>query len=860
MQLPATRIFLALLFTQIPIIAQTYVYRDDSPLYTEFLDPSLPFMEATVDLRDIAPQGNQDNLIPRALLIPLDKEVFVCFDTELLRVAGIWHGGFITPEMPALLSYEFPRRKKRGGQSKLPIPKGKVIASTGLYPGWQRQGEENYEDPRSRGLDERELGRGPLPPEMGEWLGAEDAGDSVILHYSLFGGEVEEHFQLTSASGEPVVVRSIHLTGVDEVLNLVVNDAGTGEQNRFRVDSYDGRSGEHTFAVTYPLSGDMEKSFSSIPYDFSQTRKTKKHWPESIATEMEPGRPQGSYAVDELRFPYPNPWGRRIRPYGIDFFPDGDAVVVTFDGDVYRISNLGKDDHAVGWTRIAAGFDEPSSIRVRDGELFVFSRLGITQLVDHDGDGETDFYKMFCNRFTQSAETRDFTHSLTPWENGSWIICKGGQQTNFPTLHSGRVLQISKDGKKVDYWAYGLRNGYLNSIPEKGLLVASDQQGNWVPSTPFHIVRKGSFLGYEPGGPAEKTGVQPTALWFPHRIAPSGIDPVWASDPRLGALYQSVLYVEYKIPSLHKIFIPKEGDVNQAAAVPLDLDFEVPLLKGAINPADGMLYMAGFQIWDSFAKRLEGLCRLRVMKNTDNNPTWAEVFKEGVLLSFSQELDEKTALNPANYQVNSWEYLRQADYGSAYYRADGTPGVDKRFVHSVLLSKDRKSVFLAIENMTTTMQLEVQQYLYGSWKPVYFTVNELNEFSLRDIGFGASDFQALFATAPMPRVVIEQEAIVSEARGQEVATLYGCVGCHSTDGTTEGKSGPTWLGMYRSNRVLADGREVRVTSEYLRESILEPAKVLLPGYDGVEAGMPPYQGILSDGDLESLILFMRTLR
>jgi mono/diheme cytochrome c family protein len=842
------------------VMAQSYVFRDDSPLYTEFLDPNFPFLEATVDLRGIAPKGNKDNLVPRALLIPLENDVFVCFDTELLRVAGIWQGDSITPEMLALLSYEVPLRKKGGGQSKLPTPKGKIIAATGLYPGWQRQGEDSFEDPRPKGLDENELGRGPLTPEFGEWLGAEDAGDSVILHYTLFGGEVEEHYQLKSVYGKQVVVRSIHTSGVDEVLNLVVSDAGIGTMDRLRIKTLDCRYGDLTTAVAYPISGDAEKSFSIKPYDFSQARKTKKHWPKSIATEMQLGKPQGSYAVDELRFPYPNPWGRRIRPYGIDFFPNGDAVVVTFDGDVYRISNLGKDDNSVGWTRIAAGFDEPCSIRIRDGELFVFSRLGITQLIDKNGDGETDFYKMFCNRFTQSAETRDFAHSLTPWENGSWIICKGGQQNDFPTPHSGRVLQISSDGKEVDYWAYGLRNGFLNSIPEKGLLVASDQQGNWVPSTPFHIVRKGSFLGYEPGGPTEKTEVQPPALWFPHRIAQSGIDPVWANDPRLGALYQSILYIEYKKPSLHKIFIPKEGDIIQTAAVPLDLEFEVPLLKGAINPSDGMLYMVGFQIWDSFAKRLEGLCRLRVIKQTDNYPTSAEVFKEGVLLSFSKELDEKTALNPANYQANSWEYLRQASYGSAQYKADGNPGADKRFVHSALLSKDRKSVFLAIDNMTTTMQLEVQHYLFGNWKPVYFTINELNKVMLREKGFGAVNFQQLFASAPTPRVVTEQKAIVSEARGQELATLYGCVGCHSTDGTTEGKSGPTWRGVYKSNRVLADGSKVKATEEYLRESILEPTKVILPGFDGAEAGMPPYKGILSDEDVESLILFIRSLQ
>ncbi|MCZ6674894.1 MAG: cytochrome c [Verrucomicrobia bacterium] len=830
-------------------------------MYTEFLDKDFPFLEATIDLRGIAPTGNSDNLIPRALLIPLDNDVFVCFDTELLRVAGIWQGDFVTLDGLAILSYAVPLRKMGSGQKNLPKPVGNVIASTGLYPGWYREHEISFEDPRSHWVDDTELGRGPLPPKYGEWIGVEDHGESAILHYTLFGGKVREQFRLEKVDGQLVVVRSIQFEGVSEPVSLVTNDAGNEFEDRYTVRTFSCNGTTQSVSVTYPVSGDGLKPLALTPYDFESPGKITKHWPGSIATEITKGEPQGSYAIDELRLPYPNPWERRIRPYSIDFYPNGDAVVVTYDGDVYRLSGLGANDDAVGWTKIAAGFHEPNCIKIRGEAIFVFSRMGITQLVDRNGDGETDFYKMFCNRFTQSGDTRDYPMSLVLRNDGSWIINKGGQQATAESPHSGRVLHVSADGKQVDYWAFGLRNGFLNSIPEMDdLIVASDQQGNWVPSTPFHIVRKGSFLGYQPGGPFEDTAIQPPALWMPHRVAQSGIDPLWGSDARLGALHKSILYLEFKQPSLIKIFIPEEGEIIQTAGVPLGLDIEVPLLKGAINPTDGMPYMVGFQIWDSVAKRIEGICRLRVIKETDQHPTWAELFKEGILLTFSENLDPSIAKDPASYQVSSWEYLREADYGSAQYKADGTPGVDSRFVHSVQLSKDEKSVFLAIDKMTTTMQLEVQHFLFGEWAPVYFTANELPEVSLTRLGFESTNFQQLFASAPTPRDTSTRKAIVSEARGQEVATLYGCIGCHSTDGATEGKSGPTWLGLYKSKRVLANGKTVRAMEDYIRESILEPSSVLLPGFDGAEAGMPPYKGVLSDEDVESLVIYIRSLQ
>ncbi len=852
---------LALLLTVLPatLLAQTHVFKGDSPLYTEFLDRDFPFLEATVDLRGIAPAGASDNLIPRAIILPLERDFYVCFDTELLRVAGIWKGDFTTMEGLALLSYEVPLRKKGGGQKVLPQPQGKVFAATGLYPGWQREGQISLEDPRPRGPDALELGRGPLPPEHGEWLGIEDTGSSAVLHYTQFGGTVAETFRVAQIDGEWAVVRSIQTKGVDPASTVILTDAGTGAGAE-RVTTFKLPAENSQFAVAYRPNGSARVVSDSRLSEGLDAKKTRPHWPELATTEIDLGAPQGAYAVDELRLPYPNPWERRIRPYGIEFLPNGDAIVVTFDGDVYRISNLGSNDDSVQWRKIAAGFNEPASVGIRGDDLFVFSRLGITQLVDNDGDGETDFYKMFCNRFTQSADTRDFAHSLTAWKDGSWIICKGGQQNDHRSPHSGRVLEISADGKEVSYFAYGLRNGYVNAINNAEFLVTSDQQGHWVPTTPFHIVRKNSFLGFQPGAATEPTEIQPAALLFPHRVAQSGIGTLWSDDPRLGSLAGSILYIEYKKPSLIKILAPDRGDTIQASGTPLDIEFEVPILKGDTNPVDGMPYLVGFQIWDSQATRLEGICRVRVVEPIDDTPVQAEVFKEGVLLRFEKPFKDADALNPANFQANSWEYLRQPSYGSAQYKADGTPGVDSRFIHSTLLSKDKKSVFLAIDQMSKTMQLEIQYHLFGKWDSMYFTINELPKVALKKEGFEPLSFTKLFASTPVERAVDTLTPIVSEARGQELATLYGCIGCHSLDGSTEGKSGPSWKGLYQSRRKLMDGTTVKATEPYLRDSILEPAKAMVAGFDATEAGMPSYLGILSDADVDSLVLFIASLR
>ena len=46
---------------------------------------------------------------------------------------------------------------------------------------------------------------------------------------------------------------------------------------------------------------------------------------------------------------------------------------------------------------------------------------------------------------------------------------------------------------------------------------------------------------------------------------------------------------------------------------------------------------------------------------------------------------------------------------------------------------------------------------------------------------------------------------------------------------------------------------------YLRESILKPAAKVAEGAVNGEAGMPIYEGVLSEEQIESIILFARSL-
>jgi hypothetical protein len=73
--------------------------------------------------------------------------------------------------------------------------------------------------------------------------------------------------------------------------------------------------------------------------------------------------------------------------------------------------------------------------------------------------------------------------------------------------------------------------------------------------------------------------------------------------------------------------------------------------------------------------------------------------------------------------------------------------------------------------------------------------------------------------------------------------------------------GPTFKGLYGGERTFARD-VVRVTADeaYIRESILEPSAKIVSGYELGGAGMPSYAGVLTDAQIESIILFIKSVR
>jgi len=91
--------------------------------------------------------------------------------------------------------------------------------------------------------------------------------------------------------------------------------------------------------------------------------------------------------------------------------------------------------------------------------------------------------------------------------------------------------------------------------------------------------------------------------------------------------------------------------------------------------------------------------------------------------------------------------------------------------------------------------------------------------------------------------------------GAKMYTEQGCSTCHSIDGSA--KIGPSWKGLWGSQRNFADGTSSVADENYITESINMPTAKVVQNY---APAMPTYQGKLSDKQINGIIEYIKSLK
>jgi glucose/arabinose dehydrogenase/cytochrome c2 len=840
-----------------------------------WVEPGFPFFSSVLDAGNRAGFPKR-NLTPRALVLNLGRDCWLAFDVDLLRVAAAWRGTGVTPVALAPGSYHDPDRKTPGGQSPAPEPDGTVLLANGIYPGWQTSPQPSFADPREPAPSPEEVGRGPLSEKAGRFKAIRFVRGGVVLEYTAGGADVREWVTLSPSASAPVIERQFRVAPSPRPLLLVAgytgNDASVATSDGMRLERVATDAGPVSVVRVAPHAEPVQFSVAiaagAAPVTAPRNAPTDApaaRWPQEVTTRVQPSTAKSAFVVDRIDLPRNNPWRRDVRISDIQFLSDGTAAGVTLDGDVWLIRNLHDSSGAVRWKRFASGLHEPLTLAIRDDEIFAFDRNGIWRLRDTNGDGEADVHELFSNVFAQTADMREFPNTIRLAPNGEFVIAKGNQEATTLGKHNGRVLRISADGRRFTVLGYGFRQPNLGVNIRTGLITASDQQGNYVPSTPIHIVKDGQFYGFL--SPLQPREVYPAPIaepltWIPHTVNASAISQVWLFGARMGPLNDSMIHIGFNRPELFRVLFNDRGAKPQAAVVSITRDFEFPPLNGSVNPIDGQFYVAGFQIlgWGTTATSIAGLARLRYTGAPSTLPREIVATDKGVMLRFDTALDDTAARDADNYSVESWHYQRTYKYGSPQLKADGSAGTDWRPVSRAYLSADKHAVLVALPGITPVMQMRVGWSLKTAGgatftENAYFTPYELARFDPVKEGFGN------VAIDLSPRMTTRKETTpVSAAEGRRLFEISGCLACHSTDGSNISKYGPTLKGLFGQQRTFPKAGRVFADEAYLRESILDPSAKIAPGFEKVEAGMPSYAGVLTPRQIDSIILFIKSLQ
>lgn len=674
------------------------------------------------------------------LATPSDPEAAaVSFDTMTLRWNAAWTGGFL--HLP----------KGRDGLEGLPEPWGDVQFSSPVGPGWAKNGD--FTDPRKG----TEL-NAPLPHDWAQWRGVYLSGDKTVLSYTVGGVGVYEQATFQEVGGHGVFGRTIQFeksTGPQALLAfrstggvstiagafLTVRDPATKRFVAARVDGApdaswdftpDGRAilrlaktkAQRPFRLAL-WSGDASKGAGTgdqlaIAAPISDLRKSTKGGPARWgAPQMTQGKlatsgGDGPYVTDTITPPEDNPYKSWLRFSGMDFFKDPTrAALCSVSGDVWIVSGLDASLGKLTWKRFATGLFQPLGLRIVDEKVYVTCRDGLYRLNDLDKDGEADFYECFNNDITITPEYHEFVLGLETDRAGNFYFNKGGNLGWAKVPHHGSLIRVSKDGKKLEAIANGLRAPNGIGMGPHDEITTSDNEGNWVPACRVNLMKPGGFYGHvftAHTATPHTNGYDGPLFWIPKNIDNSSGGQFWVTSDKWGPFQGDLLHTSYGMSALFKCFYETVDGEEQGGLVRFPLKFDSGVMRGRFSPRDGQLYTCGLVVWQSNGAKQGAFHRVRYTGKTVDMVRDLRVKADGVEITFTRPLDRASVADLQNYGVDRWNYDWAEHYGSPEFSVKNPKqkGHDRVEVRSAKLSADGKTLSLGLEDVIPVMQQRVK--------------------------------------------------------------------------------------------------------------------------------------------------------
>jgi glucose/arabinose dehydrogenase len=685
---------------------------------------------------DRKPDGTAEHTALKGLALRLgeDGKHALAYDTELARVVGGWSGKFVT-EMNLMSRGEYP--------SAL----GSVYFSTDDDLAGLAVGENATKLARRTGYGHLGAGHYRL-------ISFQPKGDGVLT-FAVPGSadRVIEIPRVVDSNEAQVIVRALSAdtaTGVTVLLGRTKDTDRIGVRGPGRRDQMDGwevyriPAGKQQVEIAYaPVgaarpTGWPEEHGTLAFTDFSAKK---------VVTQGELSTKTGEpYVTDRIKLPDDNAWKAPMYVSGVDFFDDGRVAICTFHGDVWIGSGLDAKLEQVTWERFATGLYHPLGLKVVNGMIHVTCRDGLWKLqAGPDGKGSAQTYAVFNSDIQVTKNFHEFVFDLQVDGAGNFYfikagpVKKGGRGFDDLCDHHGALFKVTPDGSTMSVVATGFRAPNGIGISPTGQLTSGDNEGTWTPVCRLNWIKQGGFYGVPPLAhrATEPTDYDRPLCWMPKDVDNSSGGQVWVTSDQWGPWKGRLLHLSYGTCSLFGV-LPQEVAFRgqpqmQGGLTRFNVNFDSGAMRARFNPKDGQLYVVGLRGWQTTAVKNGCLQRVRYTGEKVRTPLDLKVSEGRVEVRFGEALDASVAKDPGSWNIEIWNYLWSAAYGSpdlstkvkpvqaAEVGKDGKPEFSKEQMsqtkHDLLkitrveLSADGRTAILHLADLAPCMQMSLKYNL-----------------------------------------------------------------------------------------------------------------------------------------------------
>jgi len=401
---------------------------------------------------------------------------------------------------------------------------------------------------------------------------------------------------------------------------------------------------------------------------------------------------------------------------------DGRLAVATRRGEIWMIENpFAESVDAKRFKRFAHGLHEPLGLAERDGWLVVTQRSDVSRIRDSDGDGLADEFEIVGDGWGISGDYHEYAFgSKFDKEGNIWVATclTGSFSSNVP--YRGWALRVTSDGKTVPT-TYGLRSPGGIAFNAMGDTFYTDNQGPWNGTCGLKQLVPGKFVGH-PGGnkwikDAEPfrgiTAVQPkddsrmmveasknpdlvpTAVLFPYGKMGQSASGI-ACDTTGGKFgpFENQLFIgEQTHSTVMRVDLEIVAGQYQGACFPFRAGFQSGVVGVEMGPKGGLFVGGTSRGWGSRGTRNFAIERLDWTGEMPFEIKTMRLQPNGFILTFTKPIDEKTASDLKNYEMETYTYIYREQYGS--------PEVDstKPTIQSAKVGADGLSVELTVDGL-----------------------------------------------------------------------------------------------------------------------------------------------------------------